>query len=495
VGDRDIDRTAFPLELSHFGAPGTVRLRMPSDVPRLSFAGGTLLLEGVSREDVLEVFDSIAWVWDRRVRAWRCDAIEYVSAREGLRQCGCRFEDAVPGWQSVSWPRVEIHRLRPEQKAATAAWTETERACIVMPTGTGKTEVALSLMAATARSTLVVAPVRDLMYQWHRRILEGLGYDAGIIGDNVFRVAPVSVTTYDSACIHMDKLGDRFGLVIFDECHHLPGPIRRDAARMSAAPMRMGLTATPDRSDGRHADLDRLIGPIAYEMPISEAKGRTLADYEVVRIPVHLSAEEQARYDQLSREVRGYMSERRKTDPKFTWEDLCTETGHAPLARRAMKAYFAKKSIENRAEEKLRVLEDLFRLHAGEPCIVFAGSNAMARDVSRRFLVPCLLNHCKKHERLEILRGLADGTYPALVANQVLDEGVDLPEAKVAGVIGGTASSRQAKQRLGRILRKSGNALATLYEIVCTDTGEESRSRRRRKSDAYQGTRHRRRSV
>ncbi|NQT17108.1 MAG: DEAD/DEAH box helicase [Planctomycetes bacterium] len=468
---------------------------MPSAVPRLSFAGGTLLLKDVSREGFSELSGAIAWVRDPRVGAWRCDAIEYPSARDALRRCGCGFQDDVPGWEPVAWPRVEIHPLRPEQKAATAAWLETRRACIVMPTGTGKTEVALSLMAETAQSTLVVAPVRDLMYQWHRRILEGLGYDAGIIGDNVFRVAPVSVTTYDSACIHMDKLGNRFALVIFDECHHLPGPIRRDAARMSAAPMRMGLTATPERSDGRHADLDRLIGPLAYEMPISAAKGRTLADYEVVRIPVHLSAEEQARYSQLSGEVRTYMSDRRKTDPKFAWEDLCAETGQAPQARRAMKAYFAKKSIEDRAEEKLRVLEDVFRLHAGEPCIVFAGSNAMARDVSRRFLIPCLLNHCKKHERLEVLRGLEDGTYPALVANQVLDEGVDLPEAKVAVVIGGTASSRQAKQRLGRILRKSGNALATLYEVVCTDTGEQGRSRRRRKSDAYQGTRQRRRSV
>jgi superfamily II DNA or RNA helicase len=341
-------------------------------------------------------------------------------------------------------------------------------------------------------ATLVVAPVRDLMYQWHRRILAGLGYDAGIIGDNVFRVRPVSVTTYDSAYIHMERFGDRFGLVIFDECHHLPGPLRRDAARMSAAPWRLGLTATPERSDGRHVDLDWLIGPICYEMAIASAKGRTLADYEVVRIPVHLSDAEQARYDDLARQVRRYMAERRKTAPHYSWEDLCSETGKTPEARRVIKAYFAKKSIEDRADEKLRVLEDLFRLHAGEPCLIFTGSNAMARDVSRRFLVPCLLNHCGKKERMEILEGFASGAYPALVANRVLDEGVDLPEAKVAVVIGGTASSRQAKQRLGRILRRAGNSRAVLYEIVCTDTNEALRSRLRRDSDAYQGTRHRR---
>ena len=466
---------------------------MPSEPPTLSFAGGTLVLEGVPRETVLRAMGSPPWVWDRRVGAWRCDAIEYVAQAERVRRVVGDFEDRVPAWKPVRWPRVDIHKLRPEQQAAVDAWNGASgRGSIVMPTGTGKTEVALAAMAGACTSTLVVAPVRDLMYQWHRRILAGLGYDAGIIGDNVFRVRPVSVTTYDSACIHADKLGDRFGLLVFDECHHLPGPVRRDAARMSAAPRRMGLTATPERSDGRHADLDWLVGPVVYQMPMAAARGRALADYEVVRIPVHLSEEEQARYDRLAGQVRAYVAERRKKDPHYTWEDLCADTGKDPAARRAMKAYHAKKSIEDRTREKLRVLEDLFRLHAGEPCIVFAGSNAMARDVSRRFLIPCLLTHCGKKERLDVLQGLEEGTYPALVANRVLDEGVDLPEVKVAVVIGGTASGRQAKQRLGRVLRRAGNARAVLYEIVSAGTSEEHRSRRRRRSDAYDQTRHRR---
>ena len=410
-----------------------------------------------------------------------------------LRAAGVEVDDQVPAWQPVRWPKVQIHPLRPEQQAAVTAWMSAtpRRGCIVMPTGTGKTEVALSIMAQTAAATLVVSPVRDLMYQWHRRILAGLGYDAGIIGDNVFCVRPVSVTTYDSACIHVEKFGNQFALVVFDECHHLPGEIRRDAARMSAAPMRLGLTATPERSDGRQTDLDWLIGPIVYEMPIAAAKGRTLADYEVVRIPVHLQPEEQHRYDQLSRQVRAYMIERPQDQSALLLGRPLAQTGKTPELRRVLRAYFAKKSIEDRAEEKLRVLEDLFRLHAGEPCMVFTGSNAMARDVSRRFLIPCLLSHCGKKERLEVLQGLESGSYPALVANRVLDEGVDLPAVKVAIVIGGLGSSRQAKQRLGRILRRSGNAKAVLYEIVAADTGEVERSRQRRATDAYRGTRHR----
>jgi superfamily II DNA or RNA helicase len=382
--------------------------------------------------------------------------------------------------------------MRKEQDDALTAWKASGRGILVMPTGTGKTEVALSIMHRTAVSTLVVAPVRDLMYQWHRRIFHGLGFDAGVIGDHQCRVEPVSVTTYDSACIHMERLGDKFGLIIFDECHHLPGDIRRDAARMSAAPWRLGLTATLERADGRHLDLDRLIGPVVYHLPMTAVRGQTLANYDVVRVPVYLSQEEQARYDALSATVRRYVAMRRKAEPTYSWQDLCGETAKEPAARQALHAYFARKAIEDRAAEKLRVLEDIFRLHAGSSILIFTGSNAMARDVSRRFLIPCLLNHCGKKERLDILEGLRNGIYPALVANQVLDEGVDVPEVKVAVVIGGTASTRQAKQRLGRILRKAGNARATLYEVVCAATKEEARSRKRRESDAYETTRHRR---
>lgn len=477
----------------------------PRDAPRLSFSHGTLLLERVSRADLQFRFPEVPWVWDARVSGWRCDAVHYGAVHHALKSAAANprgsssvadrspeFLDQVPAWPLVTWPRAAVRALRPEQQAAVLAWSRSRRGYVVMPTGTGKTEVALALMAQESVSTLVVAPVRDLMYQWHRRIEQSLGYDAGVIGDSLFRVKPVSVTTYESACIHMERLGNQFGMIVFDECHHLPGHVRRDAARMSAATRRLGLTATPHRSDGRHIDLDALIGPLVYELPLAQVRGQTLADYEVVRIPIHLTPSEQARYDRLSREVREYMHARRQADPHFSWEQLCADVAKTPESRRALRSYFAKKAIEDRAAEKLRVLEDLFRLHVGEPCLVFAGSNAMARDVSRRFLIPCLLNHCRKQERAEVLRGLEEGVYPALVANQVLDEGVDLPAVKVAVVIGGSSSARQAQQRLGRILRRSGGMRAVLYEVVCRDTNEEGRSRQRRNSEAYAGTKHRR---
>lgn len=452
----------------------------------LSFDRGTLLLSGLAAGSAPGPGGG-DWTWDRRVSAWRCDAILHQQvSRELTRRFGRAFRDEVPSPARVYWPEVSLPAPRPEQAEALAAWTKAGgRGQVIMPTGTGKTEVALAAMAATKTATLIAAPVRDLMYQWHRRILKSLGFDAGIMGDNIFNLRPVTVTTYDSASIHMAEVGARFGLLIFDEEHHLPGPTYREAAIRSPAAMRLGLTATPERYDGRQTDLDWLIGPVAYRMPFHQARGASLADFAVVRIPVHLGQQEQAAYDAYSGQVRHFIAQRRREQPGYSWQDLCTESGKDPAARLALKAYYLKQAIEDRAQEKLRVLEDIFRLHAGQKTIIFAGSNAMAMEASTRFLLPTILSHTRKKERLAVLDGFAQGSFPAIVANRVLDEGVDVPEAKVAVVIGGGASTRQAKQRLGRILRKTGNAQATLYEVVCETAAEIQRSRQRRRSDAY----------
>ncbi len=450
----------------------------------LRYERGTLVLEGVARDAAQADY----WRWDARAGVYRCDALHFEDARRLARDGGTAY--TAPRWTRMHWPQVQPATLRPDQEEAVQAWQRTRRGVLVMPTGTGKTEVALRIMQETACSTLVVAPVRDLMYQWHERIRQRLGFDAGIIGDSTFNKRPVSVTTYDSACIHMQEFGDEFALLVFDECHHLPGPVRGDAARMSMAPWRLGLTATPERSDGRECLLDELIGPVVYRASLPHARGRTLAEYHVVRIPVYLQPDEQALYNQCAREIRVFMAARRRALPGYTTIDAHKDAGTDPAARRVVHAVRLKHSIEDRAREKLRVLEDLFRLHQGQRVVVFTGTNVMAREVSARFLIPCLLQHCRKHERREILAGFRDGTYPALVANQVLDEGVDIPEAKIAVVLGGQSSVKQAIQRLGRILRKHGTAQATLYEVVCAETREALRSRQRRRSDAYQGTRH-----
>lgn len=505
-----------------FAAPYGAGNRMPT-IAQLRYSRGTLVLAGMTRAGMERIVRT-PWTFDARAGVWRTDAMHYAPVRQDLAARCHAYRDNIPAPPQLTWQRVVLPELRPDQRNAVDAWHRSGRGVIVMPTGAGKTEVALAIMARAAVATLVVAPIRDLMYQWQRRIRQRLGYDAGVLGDGQYDVRPVTVTTYESACIHGERLGDKFGLVVFDECHHLPGPVRSDAARMCAAPLRLGLTATPPQGRSRDCqsvrsangislrastvdsfsvapdrptdwksvlrdDLDTLIGPVVYSGSIAQARGNTLADYDVVRIPVHLGEAERQCYDALCDQVRRYVYDRRRSDPQFTWRRLLREASHDPAARRALTAWLARRTIEDRAEEKLRVLEDLFRLHSGQPVLVFAGSNAMARDVSLRFLIPCLLSHCRAEERRDVLEGLQSGVYRAVVANRVLDEGVDLPDVKVAVVIGGGRGGRQAQQRLGRILRRSGDTRAVLYEVVCAATSEEQRSRDRRRNEAYAGRR------
>jgi len=86
-------------------------------------------------------------------------------------------------------------------------------------------------------------------------------------------------------------------------------------------------------------------------------------------------------------------------------------------------------------------------------------------------------------ERKHILEAFRAGHYPAIVTSKVLNEGIDVPEAKIAIVLGGTSSSREYIQRLGRILRKTGNRQAVLYEVIARNTVDEGRSQRRQPKD------------
>ncbi len=156
---------------------------MTSAPPTLRFDRGTLLLSGV-RPDGLGALGSLDWIWDERVSAFRLEALHYSRVKALLGVAG--VVDEVPPPVKVGWPESALPRLRPEQEAALAALRAAGgRGVVVMPTGTGKTEVGLAAMQESSVATLVVAPVRDLMYQWHRRIRRGLGYDAGILGDSL----------------------------------------------------------------------------------------------------------------------------------------------------------------------------------------------------------------------------------------------------------------------------------------------------------------------
>jgi superfamily II DNA or RNA helicase len=456
---------------------------LPDRILKLRFERGSLRLDAPPWIRVPPYF-----TWDERVRAWRTEALNHFRVTEDMTTHRLKIDDDAADFFDCPTLRPALPPLRPDQEAALAAWERAgRRGIVVKPTGTGKTEIALAAVARHQASALIVTPLRDLMYQWQRRIRQGLGIEAGVLGDARREVWPITVTTYDSAWIHMKDIGNRYRLIIYDEAHHLPGATLHESALDCLAPMRIGLTATPERADGRDRMLIDLIGPFVFEERLPQARGRTLAHYSIIRVPIYLTEAEQDEFDRLSRAIRGYVARRRRQDRAFDWkEDLVKLSRSDPDAKNILGAYHRKLALVHRSAEKLRVVEDILRLHPVDQCVIFTASNRMALDVSARFLIPALTSHSDKRERNAVLDRFANGTFRALAACQVLNEGWDAPAVKIGIVLGGERGTREAVQRLGRLLRRSGDRPARLYEVVVEETLDVARARRRSRTDAYQ---------
>jgi superfamily II DNA or RNA helicase len=284
----------------------------------------------------------------------------------------------------------------------------------------------------------------------------------------------------------MEHLGARFGLVVFDECHHLPGATYRLAAELCLAPYRLGLTATPERADGLEAAFDALIGPVVYTKNILELSGRYLAEYDVERIGIDLDPDERKDYEEERGIYLTFVREQgiRMSSPSG-WNDFVIRSSRSVAGRRAMLAYRRQREIAFASRAKLDFAEHLLDRHRADRVLVFTQDNRTAYALSRRLLVPVITHQTKIKERSEILAGFASGDYGAVVTSKVLNEGVDVPEANVAIVISGSGSVREHVQRLGRILRRSGEKRALLYELVSRGTGETFTSERRREHEAY----------
>jgi superfamily II DNA or RNA helicase len=266
--------------------------------------------------------------------------------------------------------------------------------------------------------------------------------------------------------------------------HHLPAKTWGEAALMSPAPYRLGLTATyPEEFEqtGNRWRLDELIGPIVYKQRLETLVGKQLAEYRTQRLRIDLSAEERAAYDAAYEIYTGFVRERglRKSHGPGWLRELMRLSSKDSGARRAWLARRQLLSLLESCQGKFTALDALLREHNGERILIFTESNAVAYHIARQHLVPVISHETGVAERKHILDGFQAGSYSVIVTSKVLNEGVDVPEAKVAIVLGGGASKREYLQRLGRILRKKEPLQALLVEVIARNTIEEGKARRR----------------
>ncbi|HEV2580725.1 MAG TPA: DEAD/DEAH box helicase, partial [Ktedonobacteraceae bacterium] len=448
------------------------------------YQGGTLVLRDVDAQDRPPA--PFKLIKER----WRCEGYHYGSIQPYLQEQAVR--DSVPRWQTLNLKLQEMREPHDYQVAALSAWDEAERrGSIVLPTGAGKTFIAVQAISRVNRSSVVVAPTIDLLHQWYARLVNAFASDVGVYYGGEKNVLPLTVTTYHSAGDLMAEYGNAFKLVIFDEVHHLPAPNWGEAALMAPAPFRLGLTATypeaHEQTNGRWR-VDDLIGPIVYTKRIEDLLGQQLAHYRTQRLRVDLTEEERACYEADYAIYMGFVRSRqlpRKFGPSWLMHLMRLSASDAE-ARRALLARQRLVQLLGRCEGKFAALDRLLLECASEQALIFTEHNTAVYEIARRHLVPAITHETNAAERKHILDGFQSGRYRVIVTSRVLNEGVDVPEAKVAIVLGGTSGSREYIQRLGRVLRKVENKQAVLFEVIARktiDEGKAQRRRRRREAD------------
>ncbi|AUG47143.1 DNA repair helicase [Haloarcula taiwanensis] len=439
----------------------------------LRYESGTIRVSGDPPSDLPAV------EYDRRSQTGRAPAYRYAELAAELDERGLAYEDCVCSLPSLSLSTA--YDLRDYQQAALDAWREADdRGCLELPTGSGKTVIGIAALVALGTPALIVVPTIDLLEQWQRELQREFDQPVGRMGGGEQRIEDITVSTYDSAYLRADELGDRFGLVVFDEVHHLGGEGYRDIARLFAAPARLGLTATFERADGAHEVIEELVGPLVRRVSVDDLAGEHLADYDIKRIEVSLTPDERERYE----EQQGIFTDKQSNIQLRSgsdYQELVKRSGNDPAAREALLAKQRAREVMMNAQRKVDRLATILDRHRGDRIIVFTAHTDLVYRLSEQFLIPAITHETGASERREILERFRDGTYSRVVTANVLDEGVDVPDANVAVVLSGSGSEREFTQRLGRILRpKADSGRALLYELVTEETAEERVARRRR---------------
>lgn len=424
-------------------------------------------------------------VQDKRQRFLRVQPMHFSALKQALRQQQTPFHVAFDERPALPFTTTLAMEPRPYQQEALGNWlADSSAGVVVLPTGAGKTFVAATAIHETGLWTLAVVPTIDLLQQWRAALASALSLnsdDIGVFGGGEKEIKPITIITYDSAALYPRELR-HFGLLVFDECHHLPAPTYRLIAESSFTPIRLGLSATPERSDMAHAELVELIGPEVYRRsPAELTEGRFLAQYREEQIDISLTAEDEARYAEQRRIYRSFLQRRRIVirSPEDFQQKVLFMSARDPEARKAMLAWRAARNIAMNAPAKYSEIEQLLMRHASDQVILFSEYNPVVEEISRRFCLPSITYKTPAEERRIILERFRAGQYTKLVTGRVLNEGVDVPDCRIAIIVSGNSTKREYIQRLGRILRpKSGQAI--LYELITTGTTEEEIAKRRK---------------
>ena len=361
-----------------------------------------------------------------------------------------------------------------------ATWVETfldaRSGVYVGPPGSGKTVAAIATIAAVGGETLILVPSRELAGQWREELLDHSTIDPADIGEyhgGQKEIRPVTIATYQIAGMDRHRAlfdSRKWGLICFDEAHHITAPIFSRSAELQAK-HRLGLSATPVRETGSEEEIYTLIG-----RPIG------------------------ADWDELFE--AGFVQEPEVEIRYVPWRDEMARNEYASADGRERRRLAA----ENPA--KIEEIRYLLAAHRDKKALVFIEYLDQGEAIADALGVPFISGETPHRDRSELFRRFRDDgdsdsagssdsdrdDVDVLVVSRVGDEGIDLPNAEVAIVASGLGGSRrQGSQRAGRTMRPAGSAL--VYVLATRGSSEEEFAQRQMRHLARKGIRVRETNV
>jgi DNA excision repair protein ERCC-3 len=333
---------------------------------------------------------------------------------------------------------------------------------VVLPCGSGKTVVGMTVMTMLKTNTLILTTNVAAVHQWIDELLDKTDLQpeqiAEYTGDEK-SVAPVTVATYqiltwrpnkDADFPHFKLFRERaWGLIIYDEVHMLPAPVFRVTAELQAV-RRLGLTATLVREDGAEDAVFSLVGPKRYDVPWKDL------------------------------EAKGWIAEALCTEIRL---DL-PESLNIPYAVANQRSKYR---IASENPLKIAVVQQLIENHPDDRILVIGQYLSQLAELARILKAPLITGQTPHAEREVIYHRFKQGELRLIVVSKVANFAIDLPDASMAIQVSGSFGSRQEEaQRLGRILRPK-NRNSYFYTLVSRFTVEEEFAANRQKFLAEQG--------
>lgn len=422
---------------------------------------------------------------------FRCDGGSPPRWWTVLSSSGQRDPRKVASKLAEARPSTSM-RLYAWQADALEAWEQHGyRGVIEAVTGTGKTMVGIAATLdelARRGQVVVLVPTVELQHQWvaeleprlpaHRRVGRmGAGTSDSLATHDVLVAVINSARAADVRPIRQG------GLLVADECHRY-GTVVNQLALDPRFGRRLGLSATYARQDdGNLAWLDPYFGSTCFRLGYARAVADgVVAHFTVTLVGVRFSPVEQAKYDELT-ELMGVLRARLVGEhgvPDQPFEAFIRAL--AVLADGDRAGSGAARTYRQAMRERRRLLADtpakdsVVRqlapaVGAADRTIMFTQSILATERVCRMlsgcgFRAAVMHSALSRQNRAETLRLFASGKLDVLVAPRVLDEGVDVPAADLAVIIGASRSRRQMVQRMGRVLRRKPDGRHARFAVL-----------------------------